>query len=311
MNDLAVTPPRKSKARKLIISDDSDDEFVEFVETKKSTKTVPDKKQQNKEPPKTDNHVKKVDLVNNSGETKILERIDTKYKRDTDNLENEKPSEEKIKETIKTSTKEIGIKEIETDLSMKTRNKVEKDDNKDKPSKLPTQRQRRKLIISDDDDSDLENSSDSEDDFGGKSSKKTVKPPKKQAATSAQSKNQTGTPVQSKNQTATSIQSKNQTVTPAQSKKQTNVPLAPKPALQQTQKPEKPSQSNTMASPILGASKPKLISMPKWTPPARVGARSNDSVSPSGLSNLSPGFRVGLSRNVRVKPLHPNVKMAP
>ena len=77
-------------------------------------------------------------LVNNSGETKILERIDTKYKRDTDNLENEKPSEEKIKETIKTSTKEIGITEIETDLSMKTRNKVEKDDIKDKPSKLPT-----------------------------------------------------------------------------------------------------------------------------------------------------------------------------
>ena len=80
---------------------------------------------------------------------------------------------------------------------------------------------------------------------------------------------------------------------------------------QEVKKLEQP-QPSAMASPLLGVSKPKIITMPKWTPPARVGEKSKDSGSPSsGLSNLSPGFRVGLSRNVRLKPLHPNVKMAP
>ena len=110
----------------------------------------------------------------------------------------------------------------------------------------------------------------------------------------------------------TPVQSKKPTDTPVLSKKQAAIlhlaHITPKPAQQQSKKPEKPDAS---ASPILGVSKPKLISMPKWTPPARVGQKSRDSISPSGLSNLSPGFRVGLSRNGKFKPLHPNVKMAP
>ena len=80
---------------------------------------------------------------------------------------------------------------------------------------------------------------------------------------------------------------------------------------QEVKKLEKVQQPST-PSPLLGASKPKLIAMPKWTPPARIGEKSKDSSTPSpGLTTLSPGFRVGLSRNVRLKPLHPNVKMAP
>ncbi len=71
---------------------------------------------------------------------------------------------------------------------------------------------------------------------------------------------------------------------------------------------EKPTLVDS--SPTLGGPKPKVtVNMPKWTPPARV---SKDSpLSNLNRSNLSPGFRVGLSRNVKVKPLHPNVKMTP
>ena len=65
-----------------------------------------------------------------------------------------------------------------------------------------------------------------------------------------------------------------------------------------------------MSSPgPLGVPKPKvMMAMPKWTPPARVNTLKKDSPDQFKV-NLSPGFRVGLSRNVKVKPLHPNVKM--
>ena len=64
------------------------------------------------------------------------------------------------------------------------------------------------------------------------------------------------------------------------------------------------------SSPILGVAKPKNIQVPKWNPPALIKGSSRTSLSPSMANvNISPGFRVGLSRNVRVKSLHPNVKM--
>ena len=76
-------------------------------------------------------------------------------------------------------------------------------------------------------------------------------------------------------------------------------------------KVEKKENTKPFSSPgpVLGVPKPKVFSMPKWTPPARVGTLKKDTPSPIGRMNLSPGFRVGLSRNVKVKPLHPNVKM--
>ena len=71
---------------------------------------------------------------------------------------------------------------------------------------------------------------------------------------------------------------------------------------------EKPTLVDS--SPTLGGPKPKVtVNMPKWTPPAR--ASKDSPLSNLNRSNLSPGFRVGLSRNVKVKPLHPNVKMTP
>lgn len=46
--------------------------------------------------------------------------------------------------------------------------------------------------------------------------------------------------------------------------------------------------------------------VPKWTPPAQVGKSSSTSQSPAGRSP-GQGLRLGLSRLVRVKPLHPSV----
>ena len=70
------------------------------------------------------------------------------------------------------------------------------------------------------------------------------------------------------------------------------------------------TKPTSMSSPgPLGVPKPKVMpAMPKWTPPARVNTLKKDSPDQFKV-NLSPGFRVGLSRNVKVKPLHPNVKM--
>ena len=100
MNDTTVTPPRRAKARKLILSDDdSDDEFVGF-EAKKPTKKVPEKTQKTKPTTKKENQPKTVDLAS-GGETKILERVDTKFKSDTNDLENEHPQEENITEIEK------------------------------------------------------------------------------------------------------------------------------------------------------------------------------------------------------------------
>ena len=75
-------------------------------------------------------------------------------------------------------------------------------------------------------------------------------------------------------------------------------------------KVEKKENTKPMNSPgPLGVPKPKMMAMPKWTPPARVNTLKKDSPGGQFKVNLSPGFRVGLSRNVKVKPLHPNVKM--
>ncbi|XP_034529066.1 RAD51-associated protein 1 isoform X3 [Notolabrus celidotus] len=46
--------------------------------------------------------------------------------------------------------------------------------------------------------------------------------------------------------------------------------------------------------------------VPKWNPPGQVGKSSSSSQSPSGRSPAQ-GLRLGLSRMVRVKPLHPSV----
>jgi hypothetical protein len=61
-------------------------------------------------------------------------------------------------------------------------------------------------------------------------------------------------------------------------------------------------------SPALGAKASLVSSMPRWTPPARLGTPGGSS-SNLNIAGQSPSYRLGLSRNVKVKPLHPNVKL--
>ena len=101
--------------------------------------------------------------------------------------------------------------------------------------------------------------------------------------------------------------------TPKLSKKEIKVNSSKKEAISKKEPVKKevstPQNSPKMESPVsLGVSRPKLMTqMPKWTPPAR--ASKNSSSGGMRSNNLSPGFRVGLSRNVKVTPLHPNVKL--
>ncbi|XP_037551895.1 RAD51-associated protein 1 [Nematolebias whitei] len=75
--------------------------------------------------------------------------------------------------------------------------------------------------------------------------------------------------------------------------------------------PKRPAPSTTAS-----ASKPALSPaggrVPRWTPPAQIGKSPTLSQTPAGKSpgpspGPSPGLRLGLSRLVRVKPLHPSV----
>ncbi|XP_031715090.1 RAD51-associated protein 1 isoform X2 [Anarrhichthys ocellatus] len=70
--------------------------------------------------------------------------------------------------------------------------------------------------------------------------------------------------------------------------------------------PKKPASSSTVSSqtPVLPLS-PAGGRIPKWNPPAQVG-RSPSSSSPA-VKSPGQGLRLGLSRLVRVKPLHPGV----
>ncbi|KAK9525786.1 hypothetical protein VZT92_016466 [Zoarces viviparus] len=70
--------------------------------------------------------------------------------------------------------------------------------------------------------------------------------------------------------------------------------------------PKKPASSSTVSSPtpVLPLS-PAGGRVPKWNPPAQVG-RSPTSSSPA-VKSPGQGLRLGLSRLVRVKPLHPGV----
>ncbi|XP_028304557.1 RAD51-associated protein 1 isoform X2 [Gouania willdenowi] len=101
------------------------------------------------------------------------------------------------------------------------------------------------------------------------------------------------------------------------------------PAAKKEKQPFKPSKSkpqtvvrspatvkalptNPASSPTVTSSKPLLCPspaggrVPKWNPPAQVGKSPTSSHRPSDKSP-GQGLRLGLSRLVRVKPLHPSV----
>ncbi|KAM8908184.1 RAD51-associated protein 1 isoform 2-T3 [Spinachia spinachia] len=69
--------------------------------------------------------------------------------------------------------------------------------------------------------------------------------------------------------------------------------------------PKKPAPSSTASPPGFPLSPAGGGRIPKWNPPAQVG-RSPSSSSPA-LKSPGQGLRLGLSRRVRVKPLHPGV----
>lgn len=71
--------------------------------------------------------------------------------------------------------------------------------------------------------------------------------------------------------------------------------------------PKRPSSTSIVpkSKPLVSVS-PAGGRVPKWNPPAQVGKSSSTSQSPAGRSP-GQGLRLGLSRLVRVKPLHPSV----
>ncbi|XP_020502257.1 RAD51-associated protein 1 [Labrus bergylta] len=75
---------------------------------------------------------------------------------------------------------------------------------------------------------------------------------------------------------------------------------------------EKLAPKRPAPTPVVPKSKPAVSvspaggRVPKWTPPGQVGRSLNSSLSPAGRSP-GQGLRLGLSRRVRVKPLHPSV----
>ena len=126
----SVTPPRKAKARKLIISDeDSDDEFVGFQPDKKKTltKKVEEKKQVKSKLNTQNNQPKNDDLVN-SEESNTHELKIKPPKFDVNNLENEKPvknDEAKSSKIVSSTKSEIidqGVKKSNEKETVKGRN---------------------------------------------------------------------------------------------------------------------------------------------------------------------------------------------
>nr|XP_046235066.1 RAD51-associated protein 1 isoform X2 [Scatophagus argus] len=71
--------------------------------------------------------------------------------------------------------------------------------------------------------------------------------------------------------------------------------------------PKKPASSSTVSTskPAFSLS-PAGGRIPKWTPPGQIG-RSPPSAQRPAVRSPSQGLRLGLSRLVRVKPLHPSV----
>ncbi|KAI3366372.1 hypothetical protein L3Q82_000528 [Scortum barcoo] len=78
-------------------------------------------------------------------------------------------------------------------------------------------------------------------------------------------------------------------------------PPAAKPA------PKRPVSSSTVSTskPVFSLS-PAGGRTPKWTPPGQIGRSPSSSQSPA-VKSPGQGLRLGLSRLVRVKPLHPSV----
>ncbi|RVE56618.1 hypothetical protein OJAV_G00223300 [Oryzias javanicus] len=70
--------------------------------------------------------------------------------------------------------------------------------------------------------------------------------------------------------------------------------------------PSKPAPMRAPPSKHASSLSPAGGRVPKWNPPAQIGKSASSSHSPQ-VKSPSQGLRLGLSRLVRVKPLHPSV----
>lgn len=152
-----------------------------------------------------------------------------------------------------------------------------------------------KLTPDSESDEDFSEPSESEDDeFKVKKASKTKK---KEKATKSEKNKQI---LASKKEKQPSKPSKPKSQAAAASTPVTTPPTA-KPAS------KRPASSSTVCTSKPAASlSPAAGRMPKWNPPAQIGKSPSTSQSPA-VKSPGQGLRLGLSRLVRVKPLHPSV----
>lgn len=121
-----------------------------------------------------------------------------------------------------------------------------------------------------------------------KKKEKATKSEKNKLTPASKKEKQSSKPSKSKSQGAASS-------TPARSPP-TSTPTTKRPASSSTVCISKPAAS---LSPAVGK-------MPKWNPPGQIGKSPSSSQTPA-VKSPGQGLRLGLSRLVRVKPLHPSV----
>ncbi|XP_071383155.1 RAD51-associated protein 1 isoform X4 [Centroberyx affinis] len=100
-----------------------------------------------------------------------------------------------------------------------------------------------------------------------------------------------------------------QTPKPSKAKPQAtaaSTPVIRPPPAKLTSEPRRPAASTAATSKPAVSLSPAGGRIPKWTPPGQVG-RSPGSSQGAVVKSPGQGLRLGLSRLVRVKPLHPSV----
>ncbi|XP_062619880.1 RAD51-associated protein 1-like [Saccostrea cucullata] len=147
-------------------------------------------------------------------------------------------------------------------------------------------------VSSDDDDDDDEDYSGADSDFDDCKKKSKSKAKTKQPKKSAAPAKVKAAPV-SKVKVATGKTSK-----PSVPKSSVKTPTL------KTSSTAKPSSSVTRPSPV---NRPPLTSpSPRWNPPGPAGNKKSDT---SSICSPTSGLRLGLSRNMKLKPLHPNLQV--
>ena len=236
-----------------------------------------------------------------------------------------KDNPSKIKSSANTKlNKQSPVKKSSTKKSTKARIVSDDDDDDDfagtkvetvkpkpkqkSPVKKPAKKSKAKKIESDEDDED-------DDDFAGANNVENVKP-KVQAPPPKAKVTETKKPIPEKSlptpkpSTPTVADKKPKAKVETKTPVAKSAPVTPKTPTSAFKSPAQ-VEKKTPSTPSFGSRSSPAFHVPKWNPPAMLG-RGQTSKSPataiSSLSINSPGIKVGLSRNAKVKPLHPNAK---